>query len=227
MTETMNFYVLEPDGGLLFGTKWAYADQVDPVRRGESKKCPVCGGHVTGLSWLPPHRIKLSSAKPEKWGDILWGAGFLLMVSDRFKTIYEAEGLTGITVFHPPAEIVRVGRGKAGDLPPSLPQYHLIEIVWNGANQDDVASEVVREKPVKCSYCRVGGFPRRQQRIAIEQGSWAGVDIFTPRGAPVRIMVSERFKQVAEAHALKNVWLIPAEKYAYDEHRPGLWYVRE
>jgi len=97
----MNFYVLEPDGGLLFGTKWAYADQMDPVRRGEGDDCPVCGGPIGGLRWLPPHRIKLSSAKPEKWGDILWGAGFLLMVSDRFKMIYEAEGLTGITVFHP------------------------------------------------------------------------------------------------------------------------------
>lgn len=223
----MNFYVLEPDGGLLFGTKWAYADQVDPVRFGEGDNCPVCGGPIGGRRWLPPHRIKLSSARSEKWGDILWGAGFLLMVSDRFKTIYEAEGLTGVTTFHPPAEIVRVGRGKTGDLPPSLPQYHLIEIVWNGANQDDIASEVVREEAVRCSYCRVGGNPRRQQRIVLEQESWTGVDIFTPRGAPVKIMVSERFKQVAETYCLKNIWLIPSEKYAYDMHRPGLWYVRE
>jgi hypothetical protein len=223
----MNFYVLKPDGRIRFGTKWAYADQVDPVHRGEGDDCPVCGGPIGGLRWLPPHRIKLSSAKPEKWGDILWGAGFLLIVSDRFKRIYEAEGLTGITVFHPPAEIVRVGRKKTGDLPPSLPQYHLIEIVWNGANQDDMASEVVREKPVKCTYCRVGGFPTKQQRIAIEERSWTGVDIFTPRGAPVRIIVSERFQQVAQAHELKNVWLIPSEKYAYDDHRPGLWHVGE
>lgn len=223
----MDFYVLKPEGGIRFGTKWAYADQVDPVHRVESEKCPVCGGPVGGLSWLPPHRIKLSTAKSEKWGDFLWGAGFLLMVSDRFKTIYEAEGLTGITVFHPPAEIVRVGRKKIGDLPPSLPRYHLIEIAWNGANQDDVASELVQGKPVKCSYCRVGGNPRRQQRIVIEQESWTGADIFTPRGAPVEIMVSERFKQVAEAYHLKNVWLIPSEKYAYDQQQPGLWYVRE
>jgi len=223
----MNFYVLEPDGGLLFGTKWAYADQVDPVRRGDGDRCPVCGGPVGGLKWLPPHRIKLSSANPDKWGDFLWGAGFLLMVSDHFKTIYEAEGLTGITAFHPPAEIVRVGRKKTEDLPPSLPEYHLIEIVWNGANQDDTASELVRGKPVNCSYCRVGGNPRSQQRIAIDQGSWTGVDIFTPRGAPVRTVVSERFKQVAEAHKLRNTWLIPSNRYGYDQQRPGLWWVHE
>ena len=149
------------------------------------------------------------------------------MVSDRFKRIYEAEGLKGITVFHSPAEIVRVGRKNTGDLPSSLPHYHLIEIVWNGANQDDAASELVQGKPVKCSYCRVGGSPRRQQRIAIERGSWTGADIFTPRGAPVRIVVSERFKQAAEVHNLRNAWLIPSEKYGYDQQRPGLWYVRE
>jgi hypothetical protein len=223
----MDFYVLEPVGGILFGTKWAYADQVDPVHRGNGKTCPVCGSPVGGRSWLPPHRVKLSTAKWEKWGDFVWGAGFLLMVSDRFRAAYEAEGLTGITVFHPAAEIVRVGNKKAGDLPPSLPEYHLIEVVWDGANQDDVASEVVRERSVVCSYCRVGGFPRRQQGIVIEQGSWTGADIFTPRGAPIEIMVTERFKQVAEAHQLKNAWFIPSERYAYDDHRRGLWYVRE
>lgn len=223
----MDFYVLKPEGGIRFGTKWAYADQIDPVYRGEAHRCPVCGGPVTGLSWLPPHRIKLSSAKPEKWGDFLWGAGFLLMVSDRFKRIYEAEALTGITIFHPPAEIVRVGKRKTGDLPSSRPQYHLIEIMWNGANQDDIASALVRERPVKCSYCRVGGFPRRQEGVVIDEESWTGVDIFTPRGAPARVMVSERFKQIAEVHELTNMWLILSEKYAYDDHRPGLWYVRE
>lgn len=223
----MNFYVLKPDGRIRFGTKWAYADQVDPVRFGKGDKCPVCGGAIGGRKWLPPHRIKLSSANPEKWGDFLWGTGFLLMASDRFKRIYETEGLTGITVFHPPAEVVRVGRKKTGDLPPSLPEYCLIEIVWNGANQDDVASELLQGKPVRCPYCRIGGNPRRQRRIAIERGSWTGVDIFTPRGAPVAVMVSERFNQVAEVRGLRNVWLIPSEKYGYDQQRPGLWYVHE
>jgi hypothetical protein len=223
----MNFCVLKPNGGIRFGTKWAYADQVDPVLHGEGSKCPVCGGPVSLLRWLPPHRIKLSSAKPEKWGDFVWGAGFDLIVSARFKATCETEGLTGITTFHPPAEVVRVGRKKTGDIPPSLPMYYLIEIEWNGANQDDLASEVVRERSEKCSYCRVGGFPSKQSKTIIEEGSWTGADIFTPRGSPVSIMVSERFAEVVEAYALKNAWLIPAEKYGYDDHRPGLWYVRE
>lgn len=224
----MRFYVLKPEGGIRFGTKWAYAEEVDPVVISEEAAayCPVCGRPVSMLKWLPPHRVKLSSAKPEKWGDFVWGP-YPLLVSGRFKEAYEREGLTGIKVFYPPVEIVRVGTRKTGDLPPGLPTYYLIEVVWNGANQDDLASKVVREKEPLCPYCRAGGGRIKQEGIIFEEGSWTGVDIFTARGAPVPIMVSERFKEVVEGYGLKNAWFIPAEKYGWDDDRPGLWYVLE
>jgi len=219
------FYVLEPEEGMLFGRKWAYADLVDPVNYGEPPRCPVCGGPVGSREWLPPHRIKLSSAKPERWGDFVWGAGFPLLVSERFCDVYESEGLTGVTRFHSAAEIVRAGARRAADLTVPLPVYRLVDIVWNGANQDDAASGTVTERAVSCPYCRVGGGEHWQDRIVIEEGSWTGADIFTPRGAPASIMVSERFREVAERHRLKNLWLVPAGQYGYDVRRPGLWYV--
>ncbi len=37
------FYILKPDGRIRFGTKWAYADQVDPVLYAKGNFCPVCG----------------------------------------------------------------------------------------------------------------------------------------------------------------------------------------
>jgi hypothetical protein len=156
------------------------------------------------------------------------GAGFPLIVSGRFKSIYEAEGLTGIAEFSSPVEVVRVGTRKTGDFPASLPDYHLIYVPWGGANQDDVASEVVHEQPenIDCTYCRIGASWRKQPGIILEEGSWDGSDIFRPRAAPVQFMVSERFKQVSEAYGLRNIWLIPSGKYGYDVHRPGLWYVR-
>src|SRR4030067_3256169 len=101
------FYVLKPEEGIRFGRKWAYAEPLKPDNVGDSEKCPVCGSPVSALMWLPPHNIKLSSAKPEKWGDFVWGAGFPLLVSSRFIEIYEQEGLTGIDIFHPSAEIIR------------------------------------------------------------------------------------------------------------------------
>jgi len=222
----MKFYVLEPERGELFGTKWAYADKVDPVVISEKAEdyCPVCGRPVGMLKWLPPYRVKLSSAKPERWGDFVWGAGFTLMVSERFKQIYEREELKGIKRFEP-VEIVRVGTRKTGDLPPGLPTYYLIEIVWGGANRDDIASKIVWKREPTCSYCRIDGYKIKFEGIVIEEGSWTGVDIFKARGAPGQILVSERFKEVVEKYGLKNVWLIPAEKYGWEEGRPGLWYV--
>jgi hypothetical protein len=220
----VDFYILQPDGGRLFGPKWAHFRKMDPLLYGEASTCPMCGGFVGGLRWLPTHRIRLSSAKPEKWGDFLWGASFSLMVSAHFKAAYEAEGLAGITVFHPPAEVVRVGGKKTGDVPPSVPTYHVVEIVWNGGNLDDTASGIVREEK-ECTFCR--GAAISFEQVVIEPSSWIEADIFVARGLPGEIIVTERFKHVVENYDLKNTWLIPADRYAYDVHRRGLWYVRE
>lgn len=220
----MRFYVLKPREGIRFGTKWAYGEDVDPVILGESPKCPKCGRAVGLIEWLPPHHIKVSSAKPEKWGDFLWGTFFPFMVSERFKRIYEREGLQGIEQFYPAAEVVRVGRRRTGDIPAGMPAYHLVKIPWGGANMDDTASEVAR-KPWSCEYCR--GSVIRYERVVIEPGSWQGDDLFIARGLSGVILASERFKEVVESYELTNVWVIPSERYAYDEKRPGLWYVKD
>jgi hypothetical protein len=170
--------------------------------------------------------IKLSSAKSDKWGDFAWGAGFRLMVSDRFKGIYEREALRGIAEFYPPAEIVRIGRRATGDIPSSLPDYCLAKIAWNGANLDDAGSGVVRKPhPYGCTYCR--GAVKSLERVVIDQDTWDGSDIFEARGLYGTIVVSDRFGALIDKHDLKNALLIPAEKYVYDERTPGLWYVKE
>lgn len=220
------YYVARAEGGL-FSSKWAYADIAEPSRAGDGRRCPVCGGPVESLAWLPPHRSRLSTSKPDKWGDFVWGAGFLVLVSSRFRAVYEEEGLTGIATFHPPVEILRLGTKKASGFPGPLPVYHLIDIPWGGANQDDIASGVSYELPanVKCPYCRVGVACRRQPRVVIDESSWDGTDVFRPRGTPAPFVCSARFKQAVDDHGLTRITLIPAEKYGYDERRPGHWYV--
>lgn len=227
MNNNINFYVLKPEEGIRFGYKWVYADLVDPVIRGEPKHCPVCNGPISSLSWLPPHIVTLSSSNPQKWGDFVWGAGFDLMVSDRFKLAYEQSELKGITRFYPPAEIVRAGKKKKSEID-SLPTYHLIDYQWFGANQDDKASGLVVESPekIKCGYCRLS-INMKQDRIVIDPTSWEGYDIFKPRGAPVSILVTEKFKTFVEDERLKNYQFIPAEKYGYDSSRKGLWFINE
>lgn len=222
----MQFYVIEPEKGL-FGTKWAYGESDDPKNRGDPKTCPECGDILSLMTWLPPHRLKLSSAKPEKWPDFLWGAGIHLMVSGRFKGIYVEEELSGIIEFHQPAEIVRVGSRRRGDLPPNPPVYHLVDILWGGANLDDKASKAVFKYWPLCPLCRSSGAVHSRERIILEPDSWTGADIFQARGVPGEILVSERFKQAVEKHRLTNLLLIPAERYGYDESRRGLWYVHE
>lgn len=223
-----DFYVLEPDG-LMFGTKWAYADVVKPSKYGEYDKCPVCHDPVSMKRWLSPHKVKLSSAKSEKWGDFVWGAGFSLLVSSRFRETYKTEGLTGIGEFSEPVEIVRMGTRKTGDFPVTPPVYYLIYVPWGGANQDDQASGLTHENPEKitCPFCRSGVSWRKQNRIVIEEGSWNGSDIFKARNAPTRFLVSERFKQIAEKYHFANIWLIPSTQFGYDERMPGLWFVNE
>jgi hypothetical protein len=209
----MRFHVLKPEGGR-FGTKWAYGESAKPELLGAAYRCPVCQKPISMKRWLPPHYLQLSSAKPEKWGDFVWGTVFPLMVSSRFKAIYEQEGMKGITVFHPAATIVKLGNQKKGSLPQHLPEYHLIEIAWNAANLDDVASKAVRKRD-DCAFCR--GSLKSYDGIFLEKDSWDGSDIFEARGLPGRILISEKFKQMAEDHKFKNILLIPAEDYIYDE----------
>lgn len=219
----MGFCVLKPDGGL-FGTRWAYGEIVEPSATGPADRCPVCGAPVGRLRWLPPHRLKLSSSRSEKWGDLVWGAGFTLVVSARFKAIYEAENMEGISRFYPPATIVRAGSKTIDSLSKRPPVYHLVEITWNGANLDDQASGAIRKRS-SCGFHR--GSVRSVERVMLEVDSWTGADIFGARGLSGVVLVSERFRQVVDTYQVTGGLLIPAERYAYDETRPGLWYVQE
>ncbi len=223
----MKFFVLEPEEGILFGRKWAFAEQVDPVQiDDEGQKCPVCGLQVVGRRWLPPHHIRLSSSQPSKWGDFVWGSGFQLIVSAYFKECYTQEKMNGIKTFYPPA-MIKIPRRN---LEIGKPTYHIVNIRWDGANLDDKKSVVIRRTDsYSCTYHR-GGVIRMEQ-LVLEEGSWKGDDIFIPRGKHA-IIVTERFKAMAEDKHLKNVWFIPIEQYAYDEKRIGsdrhnLWYIRD
>jgi hypothetical protein len=226
-----DFWVLEPDGGDILGDKWAYAVRLEPSEYSSFNRCPVCGGPISLRKWIPPIRIELSKREPNLWGDFVWGTAYLL-VSERFKTLYETEKLTGITKFYPQAEIARVGRTHVSQLRGvQLPRYYGIEVEWNGANMDDEASGFIRKAPNEsmCSFCRIAPLSRLEQ-IVIQESTWTGADIFTPRGGPVNYLVSMRFRDLVLKHGLTNAWLIPAEKWAFDDQRPPLlrrWYVRD
>lgn len=221
------FFILRPEGGITSGGQWASASSFDPPTLGNSQKCPVCGKPVTARRWMPPHQVILSRARPSKWGDFMWGPASSLLVSHNFKQLYELEGLTGISSFSDPVQIIRMGALKKGQFPAAPPVYHLLHVLWGGANQDDTASGLKLSHPadVKCTHCRSVRTGRSQDRVVIQPGSWNGKDVFIPRNAPVPFLVTERFKQMVQDHHLSNAWFIPAEYYAYDSTRWGQWYV--
>lgn len=80
--------------------------QADPVNLGEAPKCPVCDQYLGMLSWLPPHRAVLE-IYDVVFGDIAFGTGNSLLISERFKEIIKSKGITGFNRFDP-VEIVKV-----------------------------------------------------------------------------------------------------------------------
>jgi hypothetical protein len=222
------FFVLEPVDGY-FGTKWAYGEEVDPVYLGDVDRCPVCNQAVSLKKGLPPYRIKLSSGRAEKWGDLLWIGGTTLAFSRRFKDLFEHQRLKGIDSSSGPIEIVRYGARKENELSITHPQYYIIHVPWGGANQDDKSSEVIHRIPeaITCSYCRIGLSKRRQPRIMLDLDSWDGSDIFRARGAMAQYMVSEKFRMVCKENRIRNALLIPGKEYGWDSERSGLWYLNK
>jgi hypothetical protein len=225
----MKYFILQPENDDRFGTRWAHGELMDPINTSPAQKCPICGKFVSMLRWMPPRRIQISSAKPQKWGDFVWGAGFKLLVSSRFRNIYEAEGLRGIEEFSDPVEIVRIGKYRARNFPLPLPLYYSIFIPWGGADRDDKASGYIRHFPGnECPYCRIGKGDWEQKRTVIDEKSWTGTDLFIPRGMHADIVVTEKFFRIADQYGFTNIGLIPAERFARNSRLHfGSWYLND
>src|SRR5947209_10879505 len=113
--ETLSFYVLkqprpESPEDKCGGTT---AIQEKGFNVGEALKCPNCGRFIGMLAWLPPFRVELQAWGME-FGDIIEAGGNDLIVSRRFKRLYDEHQLTGLIGFEP-VEVVKVKRqGRSG-----------------------------------------------------------------------------------------------------------------
>jgi hypothetical protein len=214
----MQFHVLRPYRNELFGDHFAHAEVLDPQHVGETDDtdhCPRCGQGIGALEWLPPQRMKLSSTQ---YPDLLWGAGFDLMVSSRFRGLYEAVGLQGIKRFDPPAEIVKVGKLPVDQVQPTPPPYYNIYYLHGGAQLDSRRSGARRPRGL-CLYCRPG--IDAVERVILQPDSWTGADIFEAYGLPGDILVTQRFKALVDEHGITNAELIPAEQYRFNRYTNG------
>jgi hypothetical protein len=203
------FFVLEELSGGLHDTEF---DKFDP-NRGPPLYCPQCGDHVGMLTWQPPYRAELELYGKD-FGDLIEGPGSDVLVTERFAEEFKAEGLTGLSGFHP-VEVVRVRRMKRGPKPGPPPRYLFVTPAYGHAALDMERSRILSKKPMTCSWCRYVG-PDAIDGLALEEGTWNGEDVFRPRGMWGVILVSERFMRFAERHAMSHWTFIPIEKYVWD-----------
>jgi len=206
----MKFYVLKRTVNVLrFETEFFYAP---PERVGEAPRCPACGEYIGMIPPLPPYNVVL-----ELWdmgfGDIVRGPGDWLLVSGRFKCLWEEHGLRGLEGFHP-VNIRKVIRHKRFKGDP--PAYFLVEVLRSDATIDEVASGCEWEGSATCPVCQHGRGIKRWKKHVLVPGTWKGENIFRPRGLSGSIMTDQRFADFVKEFNITNCYLIPAEEYAHD-----------
>lgn len=185
--------------------------QADPFNVGEAPYCPACGNPVGMLSWEQPLRVEIETWG-SKFGDLAFGPGPDLLVSERFKDLWLKSGLSGLSGFEE-VEIVKVvRRGKRFKDPP--PHYFRVVPQRSHAAFDHVASGEQWEgvPPTPCEVCREGGISKGWERIVLE--GEPAENIFFPRGMG-SVLVDEHFKRFCEQHAITNCPLIPAEQASH------------
>ena len=110
-----------------------------------------------------------------KFGDVAFASSSELLVSRRFRQLWEESGLVGLGEFEP-VEIVKVVPHR-GPLVGEVPVYFKATVCRSQAAIDLVASGFEFDTPPQCSFCLLGSV-RRWKRIVIGVDTWSGEDMF-------------------------------------------------
>jgi hypothetical protein len=176
---------------------------------GLAPRCPVCGEFTGMRQWLPPFRVELE-LHGRQFGDVVTGSGgSALLVSPRFEDIYRSTALTGLEGFEP-VEIVKVRSRRRSR--PEPPAYRRADVASSETAIDVERTGVARDGPIRCAYCltsTINGI----RGVVIDATTWAGEDVFYPRGLSGTIVVSERFHDVCLEHGITNIKLVEAQDF--------------
>lgn len=182
---------------------------------GNAPRCEACGSYVGMLPLLPPVGIELESWG-SSWGDIVFGVGDQLLISQKVKEAVAEAGLHGFTSLDP-VEVKKVTRHRKS-LRHDPPDYWLASIVRSKAMLDASASGLERDEGAVCSACGLGGLMKRVRCVVLQPGTWSGEDIFFARGLPGTILTSERFKSLCNTARFTNFSLVGTEVYGFDHY---------
>jgi hypothetical protein len=184
---------------------------IGPENLAPAPACDECGEPMGSLVWLPPYHVELKTYGAD-FGDLVFGPGDDLLVSDRLRAAFVDEGLKGLNRFEP-VEVADVDADRQLRQPP--PRYFHSRVELSGALLDDESSGVEREGPAKCGRCGLDDLIRAE-RVILEEDTWTGEDIFIARGLPGTYLASARFREMCVRHAFKNAVFIPAKRYGFD-----------
>jgi hypothetical protein len=193
---------------------------VDGSPTDDAPRCDICGKFRGMRPLLLPIHLEINTLGP-RWGDVAFGSGDQIVISEKLKRLYTDNSMTGFSGFDP----VMIARKNCHSTDAgSPPKYWLASIHRSRAAIDDTASGLVRDGSPVCEECRLGGIIKRTARVVLEPGSWTGEDIFIARGLPGTILVSDGFKQLFESNSLVGSEFVATESYHFDyyphEHKP-------
>lgn len=180
---------------------------------GDAPTCSHCGQYTDVLRWLPPYEVEIELLG-RGFGDVV-EQGRHLLVSERFVSLWNEHGLTGLGDFNP-AEVTRVTglRGRRSQ----LPQYYYTRVERGPTLIDYEASgfEFELEPNEKiCLACGNYGGVKRWQRVVFKPNTWDGDDLFKAHGWNT-IFASQRFADFCKQFNITNAPLIPIDRYAHD-----------
>jgi hypothetical protein len=175
--------------------------------------CEECGGLLgPGCRWLGPYEAELEVDGTE-FGDMAFASLAGVFVSDRFRSAWEAEGMTGLEGFEA-VRIYRIRSSSRTRLKQKAPSYWYAYVGDSHTYVLDDESGVERETAVSCQTCRWADV-RAYRRVVLDRSSWSGQDILIPRNLPTFI-ASQRFNDFVAANSLVGIWLVPADHYYRD-----------
>lgn len=209
----MKFFVLDnPKAGE--GAAVTDFVPVDGSRTGEAPRCTVCRVYIGMRPLLPPIHVELDTWGSE-FGDIAFGPGNELLISERCVKIFRASNLSGL-IDVGPVEIKKVKLHKK--LRGLAPQYYCYRVGHSRAVIDEAMSGLISEEPWTCIECRISGIIKRARSIVLAPNSWSGEDIFFARGLPGTVLASEKFQRLSQENQISNCLLVPAEEFSFDHY---------
>lgn len=201
------YYLLDANTKKIYPGLTEYIEK-DPINNGPAPKCNACGKFTGMLTWLPPFRVELEAVKGVL-GDIVFGSGNDLLVSEKFTNAWNADHMRGLSGFEP-VEVLKVNHQSTEK---GEHKYYHVSIATADLAIDQNKSNLKWEPETVCKQCRTGDLLLSWDRIVFEQAE-IKENIFYAIGLPGAIFVDDKFRDFYRRNKIINCPLIPAEDYS-------------